>query len=343
MQFEIQPEISNLKSQMILVTGGSGLIGSYLLKDLVKQDQPVRALYRNRFPEILTEAEKQKIEWIQCDILDVFELEKAFTGVDEVYHVAGLVSFNPADKKDLLKINVEGTANIVNAALAAGIKKMVYVSSVSAMGRKRHGEVITENMQWTPETSNSIYGQSKYFAEVEVWRGISEGLNAVMVNPAIVLGYGEWNSGSASIFKNAYEEFPWYTTGIGGFVDVRDVIKAMTGLMKSDVSAERFIMSADNWKYHDVFLTAAKYFGKKAPSKKVTPFLAAVAWRWERLKSAFTGKDPLLTKETAATAQTEVFFDNSKLKKFLPGFEYTPLEETIRWSCEAFKKNLKLN
>jgi nucleoside-diphosphate-sugar epimerase len=187
-----------------------------------------------------------------------------------------------------------------------------------------------------------VYGQSKYFAEMEVWRAVSEGLDAVIVNPVIVFGYGDWNSGSLSIFKNAYEEFPWYTDGISGFVDVRDVIKAMTALMNSDVKAERFILSGDNWKYYDVFATAAKYFGKKGPSKKVTPFIAGMVWRMEWLKSKFTGRSPLLTRETTLTARTKVYFENSKIKKFLPGFEYTPLEETIQWSCGEFKKNMNL-
>lgn len=325
---------------MILVTGGTGLIGSYLLKDLVKQGQPVRALYRSAKPPLLSEQEKQKIEWVQCDILDVVALDEAMQGVEYVYHVAGLVSFDPSKKKELLKINIEGTANVVNAALNANVKKLVHVSSVSALGRKRDGQAITEAQNWTPETSNSVYGQSKYFSEMEVWRAVSEGLNAVIVNPVIVLGYGDWNTGSLAIFKNAYEEFPWYTEGISGFVDVRDVSRAMTELMKSNISGQRFILSGDNWKYHDVFSTAAKYFGKKAPSKKVTPFLSAIVWRLEKIKSMFSGKSPLLTKETALTARTKVYFNNKKIQEHLPGFSFTPLEETIRWSCEEFKKNM---
>lgn len=328
---------------MILVTGGSGLIGSYLLKELVKQNQPVRALYRSSKPALLTEEEKQKIEWFHGDILDVITLDEAMRGVDYVYHVAGLVSFAPSQKENLLKVNIEGTANVANAALNANVKKLLHVSSVSALGRKRDGQTITEKQQWTPETSNSVYGQSKFFAEMEIWRAIGEGLNAVIVNPVIVLGYGDWNSGSLSIFKNAYEEFPWYTSGISGFVDVRDVVKAMIGLMNSDVTAERFIISAENRKYHDIFNMAAEHFKKKPPHRRVTPILASIVWRLEWIKSKLSGKDPLLTKETSATAQTSVYFDNSKLKKMLPGFEYRPMEETVQWSCTEFIKNRNLS
>jgi nucleoside-diphosphate-sugar epimerase len=326
---------------MILVTGGTGLIGSYLLKDLVKQGQPVRALYRSAKPSLLSDEEKQMIDWIQCDILDVVALDEAMQGVEYVYHVAGLVSFDPAKKEELHKINIEGTANVVNASLNAAVKKLVHVSSVAALGRKRPGQEITEAQNWTPETSNSVYGQSKYFSEMEVWRAVSEGLNAVIVNPVIVLGYGDWNTGSLAIFKNAYEEFPWYTEGVSGFVDVRDVSRAMIALMKSNISGQRFILSGDNWKYQDVFSTAAKYFGKKAPHKKVTPFLSSIIWRLEKMRSIFTGQSPLLTKETALTARTKVYFNNKKIQEYLPGFSFTPLEETIRWSCEEFKKNLQ--
>jgi dihydroflavonol-4-reductase len=229
---------------------------------------------------------------------------------------------------------------VVNAALDAGIKKMVYVSSVAALGRIREDGPINETMNWTEETSNSAYGQSKYLAEMQVWRGIGEGLDAVMVNPVIILGAGDWNSGSSQIFKTAYEEFPWYSNGSTGFVDVRDVVKAMIELMNSNISAERFILSAENRTYADVFNLIAKVFGKKPPHKKVTPLLAKIVWRLEAVKSFFTGKDPLLTKETSATAMTKAIFDNSKLKKYLPGFEYRKIEDTIAETCAGLQQKI---
>jgi nucleoside-diphosphate-sugar epimerase len=211
---------------------------------------------------------------------------------------------------------------------------------VAALGRIRENKPIDETMNWSEETSNSEYGKSKYLAETEVWRGISEGLNAVIVNPVIILGSGDWNKGSSELFKSAYDEFPWYTEGISGFVDVIDVVKAMILLMESNISAERYIISAENRGYREIFSLIAENFNKKPPYKKVTPFLASIVWRIEALKGMITGKAPLLTKETAATAQAKVNFDNTKLLQQLPGFAYTPIADSIHRICkELIKKH----
>lgn len=322
---------------MILVTGGSGLLGKELIIQLLAQGKQVRAIY-NKTP--LPDFHSDKLEQVQCNILDVIGLEEAMKGIEQVYHSAAIVTFNPKKKRELFKINIEGTANVVNASLDAGVKKMVHVSSVAALGRIRENTPINETMNWTEETSNSRYGQSKYLAELEVWRGIGEGLDAVMVNPVLILGDGDWNSSSSRVFKSVYEEFPWYTDGITGFVDVRDVAKAMIQLMESNISAERFVISAEDRNFQDVFNLIAKAFGKKPPHKKVTPALAKIVWRLEAIKSRFTGKEPLVTKETAATALAKVHFDNSKLKKYLPGFTYRTIEETITHTCALLQQKL---
>jgi dihydroflavonol-4-reductase len=320
---------------MVLVTGGSGLLGKQLIIQLLAEGKKVRAIYNST---ALDWPASDNLLPFKCNILDVVGLEEAMQDIEEVYHCAAMVTFNPKRKQEMFKINIEGTANIVNAALDAGIRKMVHVSSVAALGRLREGEVINETMNWTEETSNSSYGQSKYLAELEVWRGIGEGLNAVMVNPVIILGAGNWNAGSSKIFKTVYDEFPWYSEGVTGFVDVRDVAKAMIHLMQSDISAERFIISAANKSYREVFNLIAKAFNKKPPYKKVTPLIAKIVWRLEAFKSMFTGNDPLVTKETAATALTKVSFDNGKLKQFLPQFSYNSIEETIIHTCGAMQR-----
>lgn len=320
---------------MILVTGATGLVGSHLIQSLVKQQKQVRAIYRSAIP---TFEGADKVAWIQADILDVISLEKAMDQVQQVYHCAAIVSFHPSQKNLLHQTNVEGTANVVNICLQAGIDKLVFVSSVAAIGRLREQQSINESMYWTPETSNSEYGKSKYLAEMEVWRGIGEGLNAVIVNPVIILGAGDWEKGSAELFKTAYDEFPWYTEGVTGFVDVADVVKAMEALMDSTVSGERFILSAENITYRELFTGVARNFGKKPPHRNVTPLIAALVWRWEALKGAITGKAPMLTKETASTAQAKVYFDNTKLLKYLPSFSYTPLSESIANICNDFRK-----
>lgn len=322
---------------MILVTGGAGLVGKELIIQLLQAGKQVRAIYNKTK---LADFKNDNLQQMQCDILDVIGLEEAMKDVDQVYHCAAIVTFNPKRRQEMFRINIEGTANVVNAALDAGVKKMVYVSSVAALGRIRENELINETMNWTEETSNSAYGQSKYLAEMQVWRGIGEGLNAVIVNPVLIMGAGDWNGGSSQIFKTVYEEFPWYTDGSTGFVDVRDVASAMIKLMDSDIAAERFILSAENRTFVDAFSLIANAFGKKSPHKKVTPFLAKIVWRMEAIKSFFTGKDPLLTKETAATAMTKANFDNSKLKKFLPGFQYRKLEDTITDTCRALQQKI---
>lgn len=324
---------------MILVTGATGLVGSHLLQALLNKGEKVRALYRSIIPTI---PHAEKVDWVKGDILDVLSLEEAMQGVQQVYHCAAVVSFHPSQKKNLHHVNVEGTANVVNAALDAGISKMVFMSSVAALGRIREDVMIDETMNWTPETSNSEYGKSKYMAEMEVWRGIGEGLNAVIVNPVIILGAGDWNSGSTAIFKSAYDEFPWYTEGMSGFVDVQDVVKAMIALMESNITAQRFVISGANLPYRSVFTMIAQAFGKKPPYKKVTAWMAAIVWRLEAIKSKFTGKSPLLTKETAKTARAKVRFNNEKLLQAIPGFQYAAMEQSIARICEELKLKYRL-
>lgn len=315
-------------------------MGGYLLRHLLAQGEQVRALYRGRYPSLLSADETSRIEWIRGDVFDTGVLQEMCAESDEVYHCAGMVSFNPRKRAEMMRINVEGTANVVNACLLGGVRKLAHVSSVSALGRKRDGMTVTEQAKWTEENNLSHYGKSKYLAELEVWRGISEGLNAVIVNPVIILGVGDWDQSSAAIFKSAYNNFPWYTEGVSGFVDAADVARAMHMLMKSDISGDKFIISAENRAYRDVFNLMAKYFGKRPPHRKVSPFLAALVWRWEAIKGMITGLDPLLTKETAETARMKVYFDNAKLLRALPSFSYGPVEACIAESCREYSRRL---
>lgn len=324
---------------MILVTGATGLVGSYLVRELVKQNKKVRALYHSTIPST---NRTEEAEWIKADILDVIELGEALKDVEQVYHCAAVVSFNPKKRNRLFKTNVEGTANVVNACISKNVQKLLFVSSVAALGRIRKNVVVTEEMNWSEETSNSAYGKSKYLAEMEVWRGVGEGLQAVIVNPTIILGASDWTKGSTEIFKTIYDQFPWYTDGVSGFVDVLDVVKAMIMLMGSDVQSQRFILNAENISYKELFDEIAKNFHKKAPHKKVTRLIAEAVWGAEAVKGMLSGKDPLLTKETARTAQAKVHFDNSKLLQYFPHFTYTPWKETIRRICEELKEKYQL-
>jgi len=329
----------NTKQSNILVTGATGLVGAHLVEALVQQGKHVKALYRNTLPHYKAAG---AVEWIQCDILDITLLEEVMIDVQQVYHCAAVVSFNPKERALLNATNIEGTANVVNACLNAGVEKLLFVSSVSALGRIRENTLITEEMNWSEETSNSEYGKTKFFAEMEVWRGVGEGLNAVVVNPTIILGAADWHKGSAALFKNAYNEFPWFTEGVTGFVDVEDLVKAMRLLMESSISNERFIISSDNIPYRELFTQIANEFGRRPPYKKVTPFIATLVWRIEAVKGFFSGKQPLLTKETSRTAQAKVHFDNSKLLKHFPEFKYQPLKNSLTRICRELTLKYKL-
>lgn len=323
---------------MILVTGGAGLVGSALIRKLLANNKKVKAIY-HRTP-LDKSLQHPNLTIQQADILDVVALEEIMEDVNEIYHCAGMVSFLPQDSNLLYKVNVEGTANLVNAAVHAKVRKLVHVSSVAALGRIRKNELVTEKMQWTKETSNSIYGHSKFLGEMEVWRAQAEGLNTVVVNPSIILGPGDWTEGSTKIFKSVYEEFPWYTTGITGFVDVRDLVEVMMLLMDSEISSEKFVLSAHNESYQNLFNLIADAFHKKRPTKKVTPLIAGIVYRIEALKSWFTKEKPLITKETALTAMAKTNFSNEKLLAAFPDYKFFSLNETVTETCRLLQQKI---
>ncbi len=325
-------------NRRIFVTGGSGLVGSHLIAALIDRGENVTAIYRSDIPSI---PPSHKINWIKGDILDVVFLEETLQGFDKIYHCAAMVSFNPKERHAMMHTNVEGTANIVNAALNAGVKKLCYVSSVAAINEKGN-EMTTEEMDFNKPSFISSYSKSKYLAEAEVWRAIGEGLDCVIVNPTIVLGSGDWTKGSPQLFKTAYESFPWYSEGTTGFVDVHDVVNAMIELMNSEISGERFILNGDNKTYKELFTTIANAFEKRPPHKKVTPFLAGLIWRVEAIKSMLTSSEPLVTKETASNALKQRMYDSSKLKKFLPSFDYTPFYQTINRVANELRSKYSL-
>lgn len=324
--------------QTVFVTGASGLVGSALIRQLLAQNISVRALYHQNTSPLLTKEEINKVQWIQGDILDISLLLDILPTCTQVYHCAAIVSFHPARRAWMHQINVEGTANIVNASLECGIEKLVHVSSVAAIGQSSQGEIINEETEWKDDDHTSYYGKTKYLSELEVWRGISEGLSAVIVNPAIILGEGNWHQGSTAIFKKVWEEFPFYSTGSTEFVDAADVAKAMIMLMHSNIEGERFIMAAEHYTYAQLMTKIAGIFHKKAPSRKAPAFLMELGWRWEALRSLFSKKEPLITRETVVTAFTRREFDNSKLHQFLPDFQYTPSDITLQRTCEWLMK-----
>ncbi|WP_187262647.1 NAD-dependent epimerase/dehydratase family protein [Pontibacter beigongshangensis] len=313
----------------VFVTGGSGLIGSYLIPALVAQGHIVKALYRGRIPAV---EGGDKVLWLEGDILDPSLLREALQGVQYVFHCAGLVSYAPQDEELLKQVNVEGTANIVDACLEVGNIKLCHVSSIAAIGRSKTASVLSEKNKWDQAEEHSAYASSKYFGELEVWRGVAEGLKAVIVNPSVVLGPADWNRSSTRLLKYVFDEKPFYTGGSANFVDVRDVVEAMLRLTFSDISAERFILNAEQMEYKIFFEQVAHCLGKKAPSHKVIPAFAEVIWRLEHALAVVTGRRPLITKDTARLAGKSHLFSNEKVKQAI-NIEFRPLGETIAWCC----------
>jgi nucleoside-diphosphate-sugar epimerase len=321
----------------VLITGGTGFLGAYIIKALIEKGYLVRAIRRSaKLPSYLPSSVFDKVEWVDGDILDVVSLDEAMNDIDTVIHSAAIVSFQRNDRKRLYQVNVEGTANVVNIALEKNVRRLVHISSVAALGRTIHGGSVDEEKKWEESKANTHYAKSKFKGELEVWRGASEGLSTVILNPSTILGYGDWNTGSSAIFRNIYNEFKWYTPGINGFVDVEDVARATVLLMESDITEQRYIVNGDNWHFQKLMNTIADNFQKKKPTRQTTPLLMSIAWRMEKLKSLFSSHKPLLTKESARIAHSKTYFQNDKILKTLPGFSFTPLEESIARACGKY-------
>lgn len=325
----------------ILVTGGTGFLGSYIIKQLIEEGFRVRAIKRDssKLPFFIDENILNQVEWVVGDILDIGSLLDAMADIDTVIHAAAVVSFDKRDKANLYRVNIEGTANVVNAALEAGVKRLVYISSVAALGRKKDSSVVDEDTKWAESKNNTPYAISKFNAEKEAWRGFAEGLEGVVVCPATLLGYGDWKQGSCALFKKAWDEFGWYTHGVNGFANVEDTARASVALMKSTITEERFIVCNNNWSFKKLFDTMADGFGKKRPWREAKPLLASIAWRLERVKTIFSGEKPLVTRESSRLANMETFYDSSKLLKTLPEFSYTDFERTIHEACRRYEKD----
>ncbi len=323
---------------MVLVTGASGFLGQHLVRYLSAQSVSVRALYHSHIPPDELK-NLPGIEWACCDLLDIFDVEEAMKGVTEIYHCAAIVSFDPRMRDKMMHFNPESTANIVNQALLQGIRKLVHVSSIAALGRTGGDpkKEVTEEAEWEDSKYNSAYGLSKYLAEMEVWRGIGEGLNAVIVNPGIILGATNGHDLSSQLMKMVYREFPFYSKGLTAWVDAEDVVKALVPLMASDIEAERFIVSAGNFSYKEVFILMADALKKKPPRIAANSFMTGIGWRVSGLLRTVFGANTLVTRETANNANSLCYYNNSKLLEALPGFSYTPFPQTIYLMARSFQ------
>lgn len=323
---------------MILVTGATGLVGSHLLLHLLQNGEDVRALYKTEENIKKTKALFnwknhsglfEKINWTQGCITEIPALEIAFENIDYVYHCAAIISFNPEDEEKLRKVNIEGTANIVNFCLAKNIKKLCYVSSIAALGDlQEHEHIITEETEWNPEKPHSDYGITKYGAEMEVWRGQEEGLKTVIINPGIILGPGFWKNGSSEIFIRIKKGLKYYTKGATGFTTVDDVVKIMVALMKSDIEKERFAIVSEIIPFEKLSRNIAKALDKKEPSIYLNPWITSIAWKLDWIISTLFFRKRELSRATAKAMHTQSNFDNSKIKNAL-NFEFESIENYI--------------
>ncbi len=321
---------------MILVTGGTGFLGSYILRELIQQGQSVKAIRRANSSMQLVNDIADQIEWVEADIMDVPALTDAMQGIKQVYHAAAMVSFEPDQRYQLLHVNVQGTANVVNAALEAGVEKLAYISSIAALGRNADNDkLINELTMWEDNPANTGYAISKMLGEREVWRGVAEGLNAVVVNPGMILGSGDWNSGTAAFFNTIKNGLKYYTNGMNGFVGVDDVAKITVQLMQSEIVNERYVLVEGNYSYKQLFEWISESIQAKAPYIEAKPWMSELVWRAAALRRRLTGKPSVITKETAANAALVCKYDNSKIKQALD-FQFTPIKEVVAQTGKAY-------
>ncbi len=330
---------------MILVTGGTGLVGAHLLFNLIQNGRKVRATHRassklknvEKIFSYYTENASdlfQKIEWVEADLNNIPALEKAFHNVTYVYHAAAFISFDPNDFNQLMKINAEGTANIVNLSLDFQIKKLCYVSTIGTIGKNIDGTPAHEESEWNNQHIN-VYAKSKYVAEMEVWRGTQEGLKAVMVNPGVIIGPGFWKTGTGKLFRTAFKAYRFYPPGGTGFVSVHDVTKAMVKLLNGTQNKERYIMVAENLSFFDILSLMTKNFGKNPPNKKLKYWQLELARAVDLIRNKLTGSKRSITKNSIYALKHRDAYDNSKIINDLD-FSFDSIEEVLNFSCTKF-------
>lgn len=335
---------------MVLVTGGTGLVGSHVLYDLCKAGKKVRATKRDnsnienvkKVFSYYSDKSNQlfdSIEWVNADLMDVHFLSDVLEGISDVYHCAAMVSFDPNYRYEMMQTNIEGTANLVNAALLKGIRKFGHVSSIATIGNSEHIKIQTEELFWKLSPEHSNYSISKYGAEREVWRAAEEGLDVVIVNPSLIIGPGNWTQSSSAFFETAYKGLKYYTLGENGFVDVRDVSGLLITLMDSNIKNERYILNSENLSYRYFFDTLQKEFNKPPANIRVSKLMSNIAWRVEIVRNLFTGKSPRFTKETLNSSHKISHFSNTKIKTAFPNYQFIAIEQSIKDTCKLFLKD----
>lgn len=337
---------------MILVTGGTGLVGAHLLVALVKKGDQVRAIHRassnleavkNVFSYYTNEADTlfNKIEWMEADITDVTTLEAAFKNIDIVYHCAAYISFNPRHYPVLKKVNVEGTANVVNFCLTEGVKKLCYISSIATLGKTTDGSLSTEETEFNPEEDNSVYSITKHEAEMEVWRGTQEGLDAIIVQPGVIIGEGIWSSASGGIFRTISKGLRYYTPGGVAIVDVIDVVKAMIDLTTSDIKNEAYILVTENIYYKELLTKVSDKLNKNPPNKTVPKWMMLSFANLDWFLYKILRIKRKLLKATVRSLYKTSFYDASKIERAID-FKFESSDNTIERVARYYRRDFKL-
>lgn len=332
---------------MILVSGGTGMLGAHLIYELLANNEKIRAIKRKTsslatISKVFSYHSKdyqqllQKIEWIELDITNTEAVFGAMQDIDDVYHAAAIVSFNNKNSSTIIENNIKATQNMVNAAIANNVRKFCHISSSAALGDAKNGELIDEKSYRNPKKEHSAYSESKYLSELEVWRGINEGLNAVIVNPTIILGEGNWNNGSAGIIKTVAKGLKFYPPGTNGYVDVKDVVDIAMQLMESNISEERFVVSGHNLDYKEIFGKIANALNLQKPNIKARPIMLNIAYRLEAVYAFLSRKEPRITKSSIQSSMKLLKYSSKKLENTL-NFKYRPIDDSISRIANNYK------
>jgi nucleoside-diphosphate-sugar epimerase len=331
---------------MNLVTGATGLLGTHLMSELLKEGKPVRALYRSevskqssiRLLEHLGHSENNisSIAWEQGDVLDISSLERAMNQAVHVYHCAAVVSYHKKDRKEMYAVNTEGTANVVNLALELGIEKLCHVSSIASLGKAENNSWVDEQAEWMENEMSTHYAITKYLSEMEVWRGIQEGLNAVIVNPAFIIGPGDFEKSSSRVFSTIDNGMPFYPPGGTGFVAASDCATCMVKLTNSSISNERYVLVGENASMKDLFQSISKQLGKPLPTREASSIAMHTARIGAWIKEIFTGKKALITRETLMNASHRFYYKNDKVIA-ATGIQFKGLNEAVSEAATYFK------
>jgi dihydroflavonol-4-reductase len=336
---------------MILVTGATGHLGAHLLYELARTNQEVKALYRN--PDKISNVKRifgyyqadfmelyNRIQWVRADVGDYLTLTECLKGVDQVYHAAGHVSFDDKDWKLLHSVNIDGTANIVNACLESGVRKLCHVSSIATLGETNGQALTDESMIWNFGSKASAYAISKYKGEMEVWRGIYEGLDAVIINPSVIIGPGMWMGPSRQLLLSVYKGLKYYPSGSSGYVDVRDIARIMVLLMQSSCTGERYIINSENITHRRYMNLLADAMNRPRPKILISPALAKIGAIAEAVRSTITRRAPRITKRALEIADERLAYSNAKVSQ-ATGVNFIPVEESVKFSTHLFLNEMK--